>query len=321
MITLKNLVPKNLQEEKQKFFADNSYNPQFTYENNIEVSDLTEHGLPQEKYLTLAQKVLDIAYDGKTEEDLFSSEGALLAQSDVTQKVEQFLAMHGLEDRFAVTWSSSFISRASVSSDTIKLRLPCEFRQEGLLGMLYHEIGTHALRRINYEKQPWFKKKSKFGFGDYLRTEEGLAVLHGLIPHSQKLAFIQAIRYLAVYYALTTSFSELWHKLIPYVDDVERRWTIVVRQKRGLTDTSKPGAFTKDLVYFEGMIEVWKWLVAHEFDITTLYFGKIGHHDTEKAEMYNPSFQPKLPVFFTHFNQEYVEKILQIGEVNMIDSV
>ena len=246
------------------------------------------------------------------------TKGKRLNQAEVEQRISSFLKLHHLEDRFAVTWSSSFVSRTTITSTTIKLRLPAEFQQEDLLGMLYHEVGTHALRRINYEQQPWFKKKKKYGFGSYLKTEEGIATLHSLLPHSYKSAFIAAIRYLAAEYAATASFVETWEALAPYIENPERRWNVVFRQKRGLEDTSQPGGFSKDLVYFEGMVDVWNWLVSQNFAIADLYYGKLSLEDVPKAVALNPDFEPLLPFFYTHDFDNYRKNMLEIGEYNML---
>lgn len=318
MMVLKNLVPMNLQEEKQKFFSDPTYNPQFIFADQVDESALDRYGLPQRPCLDLAQTILDTTYRDASESDLFASEGPKMSQQEITQKITNFLNMHNLEKRFKIVWSSSFISRTSVTTDTIKLRLPPDFRKEGLLGMLYHEIGTHALRRINYEHQAWYKKKNKNGFKDHLRTEEGLAALHALIPHTNKSAFIQAIRYVAVEYAREHSFVEVWNFLKKYVDDAERRWVITFRQKRGMTDTSKPGGYTKDLVYFEGLVDTWRYLNIHDFDITTLYFGKLAYEDSDKAKSFNPHFIPMLPSFFITNPEEYKTQMRLIGKANLL---
>jgi hypothetical protein len=245
-------------------------------------------------------------------------EGKKMTEAEVTQKCQLFLEMHGLENRYKIVWSSSFVSRATITDDTLKLRTNAAFYKEGLVGMIYHEIGTHALRKVNYEQQPWYKKKKEFGLTtNYLRTEEGLAVLHALLPHEFKSAYSSAIRYVAADYALTHSFAELWRLLSKYVQDPETQWMIASRLKRGITDTSQPGAFTKDIVYFEGVVNTWNWLSARDFDLTQLYYGKIAYQDVEKAvASAAPNFQPLLPSFFTLNPEDYCEKMLQIGAFN-----
>lgn len=316
MSFLTNLIPTNLNEEKAKFFADNLYNPQFTYAEEINQKQLNKYGKPSEKYLSIAKNILQKAYFERDEDDLFLMEGPHHTQKEVEEKIQTYLEIHDLEKRFRTVWSSSFVVRTSINQDTIKLRLPCDFRREGLLGMLYHEIGTHALRRLNYEQQPWYKRKEKHGFGDYLKTEEGLATLHFLIPHSFKLAFISALDYLTVSEAQDASFAETWNYLGKYVQDPNRRWMITLRKKRGLTDTSQPGGYTKDLVYFEGMVDVHKWLKKNNFDITSLYFGKLALEDATKAVALNPDFKPALPSFFAINPEKYAQEIKIIGETN-----
>ncbi len=314
-------IPINIQAEKERFFADPTYNPQFVYEEAVSAEDLVKHGTPIGKYVDLAKEILDKSYFGRNEEDLWMLEGKVVSQNDVTKNIITFLKMHGLEKRFEVIWSSSFLPRAAMTTEAIKLRLPPDFRHQGMMGMIYHEIGTHALRRINYEQQPWFKKKTTFGFRNYLITEEGLAVLHALIPHTNKSLFISAIRYLAVAYGQEHSFAETWDFLGKYVQDPERRWLIAYRSKRGVTDTSKAGGFTKDLTYLQGPIEVWQWLKKRDFDVTPLYFGKVAWEDVEKAVQLNPDFKPLLPVFFTKNRDHYATELQAAGEYNFLDQV
>lgn len=321
MSLLSRTVPVNLQEEMGKFMENPKLNPQFLYHEPLTEKKLQKYGLPQPKVLEIAQEIVDRAYWHRNEEDLIMLRGKLLSQPEVVDKINTFLDMHGLEDRFNLAWSSSFVTRTSITTDTIKLKLPSSFRHQDLLGMLYHEIGTHALRRINYEQQPWFQKKKDLKFANYLKTEEGLASLHSLLPRDFKLAYNIALKYLTVEYALTHSFVEVWDWLERYTQHPQRRWLKTFRVKRGLEDTAHPGAFTKDLVYFEGMISVWQWLNKHSFDITPLYFGKIALEDLKRAVELNPDFEPLLPSFYFLSPQQYAEQQQEIGETNFLNSI
>lgn len=320
MIILKQLVPLNLDEEKQKFFSlAGQYDPQFKYESDYSIDELSEYGLPQTTIVNLAERIVAEGMAGQSEEELTAGKGKLLSQSQVTKKIAQFLAKHELQDRVGVIWSSSFIARTSITPTTIKLKLPCTFREESLLGMLYHEIGTHALRRVNYEQQPWFKKKKKYGFAPYLRTEEGLAILHSLLPTHNKFAYSSALRYLAVAQAQRGSFRALYQFLNHYITNPDKCWRASLRRKLGLADTSLPGGYTKDLVYFEGMVEVWRYLAQHDFNPETLYFGKMSYQDAERARDLNPDFRPRLPSFYTQDRMVYQEQLRTIGRVNFLD--
>lgn len=319
MSLVQDVTPVNLLEEKEKFFADPSYNPQFTYRRELSSDELYKHGQPKQEYVDLASEIHAESFFNKTEADITRGEGPVMTENEVREKIELFLRMHNLEERYRFVFSTTFVARASVNNSEIKLRLPLLFREQSLLGMIYHELGTHALRRINYEAQPFFKKKKKYGFGSYLLTEEGLAVIHSLIPHQNKLAYRAASYYLASSWAQTHSFSQLWEKIGTFIDDPQRRWNWTLRQKRGLSDTSQPGGFTKDLVYFEGLVEVWQWLHAHQFDSSDLYRGKIALEDVELAKKLNPDFQPLLPSFFSVDPERYAEQILTIGQANHLD--
>lgn len=316
MSLLKNVTPTNYLEEKDKFFRDPYYNPQFIYPDLDPNDQLGVFGQPKNDYLEKAKHIVEKAYFGRNEQDILMSEGRLLSQAEVTEKFTSFLKLHDLENRYQIIWSSSFVSRASINADTIKLKTSAEFRKEGVIGLLYHEIGTHALRRINYEQQPWFKKKQKYGFQDYLRTEEGLAVLHFLLPHSFKSAVSSALRYLAIAYAQQHSFAETWAYIEPYIHNQETRWMVTFRQKRGMADTSQPGGFTKDLVYFEGAVETARWLDANDYNLEPLYYGKLAAEDAQKAVNENANFRPLLPSFYRVDQEKYAEGIKEIAMYN-----
>lgn len=318
MLTLSKLVPVNLEAEKQRFFAENgNYNPQFEYLDNFTREDLIVNGLPKSELLDLAQRIVNEGVKEQLEADALEKKSELLSQEEVTKKVKAFLMLHDLDERYTITWSSSFVARTSITATNIKLRIPAAFRShEDLLGMLYHEVGTHALRRVNYEKQPWFKKKKQFGFGSYLKTEEGLASLHSLLPLENKLAYGSALRYLAVAHAQKESFAETYKFVSQYIDDSERRWAVTFKQKRGLSDTSLPGGYTKDLVYFAGLVEVWNYLNKRNFEVEGLYFGKLSKDDVEKAREMNPTFVPLLPTFYAADQENYRRQMLKIGQIN-----
>lgn len=166
------------------------------------------------------------------------------------------------------------------------------------------------------------KKKKKFEINtSYLRTEEGMATLHTLVPHSFKSAYSTAVQYLAVEYARKHTFAELWKYVGQYIQDEETRWMITFRQKRGVTDTSKEGVFTKDLVYFEGAVQVWHWLEQHQHNPTKLYYGKIAMEDLPIAEKLNPHFEPLLPSFYVIDPQKYAKEIHEVGIFNQFDQI
>jgi len=57
----------------------------------------------------------------------------------------------------------------------LNIRLPIEYRQGRILGVLDHEIGTHYLRKHNERNQIWSKKREKYEIKPCIKTEEGFA--------------------------------------------------------------------------------------------------------------------------------------------------
>jgi len=313
---LQKIIPINLLEEKEKFFSDNSYNPQFLYAENIQKERLYKYGKPKQLYLDLAQQILDKAYFNKNEQDLLKLEGNKLFNSQILSSIEKYLLDYQLQHKIAIVKSKSFIARTAVDDDKILLRLPLQFREKDLQGMMNHEIATHILRKINYQKQPWYKDRDNYNFADYSKTEEGLAVFHTLIATNCKLAHKISIYYLAIYYSQIFDFATVWKKLCKYVKNKENLWLLCMRGKRGMQDTSSPGGYTKDIMYLEGMVDMFIYLLKNNFDISKLYFGKIALEDIDKAVQLSPSFKPILPIFFTSNKQKYAFDIEQIAKEN-----
>ena len=320
MSLIRKITPINLEEEKAKFFNRSFlYNPKFKYIEPVDKNWLTRYGLPEPSLIKLASKLVTLGYKDKKHNELKLEEGKPLDQGAVYKLIKQFLTLHKLENRYQVVVDPRISSRATATSIAIKLHPEARFSREGLLSMLYHEIGTHVLRRINYEKQPWYKKKKKHGLvHNYLKTEEGLATLHGHLPRKNKLAYRAALKYLAVAKAQQMDFKSLFAWSLNYLGDPEHAWRFCVRLKRGLEDTSQPGGFTKDLVYFAGFVKVWRWLKKHDFNPTKLYIGKVALEDLEKAWSFNPDYQPVLPSFYLADPNKYKQKVKEIGEVNFL---
>lgn len=321
MSLIQKLTPTNLNEEKQKFFKANfKYEPQFTYLEPIDPKLLAKYGKPTEPLSKLAEKILNQAFKNHTYQELVEMEGEVISSSQTYNLIQKFLKMHQLENRFQIIADPNISSRATATSNSIKLQPNTKFRKEGILSMLYHEIGTHVLRRINYEKQPWYKKKKQYGLThNYLKTEEGLAVIHGHLPRTNKLMWRSALKYLGVAKAYQLSFSQLFAWISQYRHRPEANWRFCVRLKRGLTDTSQPGGFTKDLVYFAGFVKVWHWLSEHNFMIDDLYYGKLALEDVEIAKKLNPNYQPVLPSFYLADRKAYKKNLKEIGRVNFLE--
>ena len=130
----------------------------------------------------------------------------------------------------------------------------CEpFSKIDILKLIEHEIKVHIQRFANAEK--FFLKSIKYGSSNYLKTEEGLA---SLFEVKKKVKDKKNLKTSCLYVivsglAETKSFYKCFNTLIKkYKINENTAYNIVARIKRGLSDTSKPGGFFKDHVYFTG---------------------------------------------------------------------
>ena len=154
-----------------------------------------------------------------------------------------------------------------------------EFKSIEVERLKVHEIGTHYLRYYNGNNSGI--KILRTGTANYIEIEEGLAAymeeLKGVSTPAQM--FIYAGRVIATHYALTHSFYDIFQILKSYEFKDDDAYTITLRAKRNLKDTSEPGGFTKDYVYFSGYQKVKEY--AKHNSLEDLFFGKIKLEDLD----------------------------------------
>lgn len=156
---------------------------------------------------------------------------------------------------------------------TIHLNRNALFAPQEVKRLLVHEIDVHAVRIHNGSQLPW--GIFSMGTTGYREAEEGLAVYFErqsgrLYPFQEK---IYAGRCLGVYLSLSAGFAEVFEELRVYFDE-ETAYTLVERVKRGLTDTSRSGALTKEFHYFTGPKKVQSYCQERRH-LKTLMGGKI----------------------------------------------
>ena len=318
---IQRINPINKDQEKEKFFFDPSYNPQFQYAEPILPEELHYYAPISDDCLPIAEKILEYINKeyGSHDEYLDQTREPLLSREEVEKIVREYLLKEHLEKIVTVRFLRSAVARTSMFMNTLSIRLPVEYSHSGLLGMLYHDVGTHLFRSLNDRQQVWYGNREKFHLHPYLTTEEGIAVLHSTIPKSDTLLRRQALYYYSVWYANEHSFSEVNAALKQYVPDRERRWEFCLRAKRGVRDTSQPGAFSKDQTYFAGAVKVWRWMKKHDFDTAELYFGKIALEDVDTLKSIASTQKLYLPTYLTQDKEAYKEKLLKVGKENFFE--
>jgi hypothetical protein len=151
-----------------------------------------------------------------------------------------------------------------------------------------HEIGVHATRAHRGSMQPL--KLLATGLDGYLKGEEGLA------SYSQQQVegadfFYGQDRYLAIalalgldgeprdfrsVFVLMRAYYELHSGASHHNEEaiIQRTWEVCRRAFRGTTGQSVGCALTKSMVYFEGNVEMWQYLIDHPERYPHLFMGK-----------------------------------------------
>lgn len=317
---LRTIHPINVEEEKQKFLFDEQYNPQFEYAFPIHQTKYEQFNTATDEYMEQAQAIMNkvIAQYGTETAYTESAMGEILEKEQVERGIKEYIQPYPFKNDVTIHFSSNFMARTSMIGYSMNIREPVVYRKNGFIGMLHHEIGTHLLRRMNEERQPWHQKRPSFALHEYIQTEEGLATINAHVYLDKPYLWLQSVYYAVSFWAETLSFAQLNEKLKTYIDDEERRWKICLRVKRGIQDTSVPGTFSKDQSYFSGAIQVLRWLSEHNYDVTQLYFGKIALEDIDKLVSINPDFVPVLPEFFSKDPKDYAMRVKEMIKVNGI---
>lgn len=170
------------------------------------------------------------------------------------------------------------------------------FSKDRIKSLIVHEIETHILTAENGKLQPYeiFNR----GLEGYLTTQEGMAMYN--VETQRKQPFSKNTKALAHVVAIDTalngSFSDVYAKLIEIGIPRSQAFRSAVKAKRGLSDTSQPGAFTKDYIYYKGYFQVKKF-IENGGELKDLYLGKYNIKDVETVKSINgmikPVFLPK----------------------------
>ena len=309
------LRPRNLLEEKEKFFKNFKKSPIFTYEptSNLVIglkSALQDIQIPSEdaplpkifrdkkeelqKKINFIQEINTVNFPQASEE-LYGKPTAELVSSalnkvknfypekllerplnivEVKNRIEDFLKKHGLVKSLVKIKKDMIANCQVIKTGTVFLSAQAKISEEHLAGLIAHEIEGHLFRAKNGECQPW--KIFQRGFANYLATEEGLAIFaqEKVVSPRHPKNINPALNALAVNEAEKKSFVEVFEMLLSYGVNTARAWTVAVKVKRGMGDTSRPGAFTKDALYFFGREKIEEF-INKDGDLKKLYVGKI----------------------------------------------
>ena len=158
---------------------------------------------------------------------------------------------------------------------------------------LVHEVGTHVLRSVNGAGSG-IDALSNANLGEYLDIEEGLATWNESDMNLLTLAWLKkkAAMTWAIYLGEKLTFRQLYNSMLGILPK-KTAFDITYRVKRGLGDTSYPGIYAKDIVYFRGFRKVKKAIERDKSLYEKLYAGKI---DIKQCEWVDDGLIPKAKV-------------------------
>lgn len=170
---------------------------------------------------------------------------------------------------------------------------------------LVHEVGTHVLRSVNGSNSG-FEALSKSNLPSYLDIEEGLAIWNESYMDVLTLRWLKekAAMVWGIYIGEKLTFRQLYNSILGVLPK-KSAFGVTYRIKRGLGDTSYPGIYSKDIVYFRGFRKVKKALEKDKSLYDKLYAGKI---DLEQCEWVDDGLIPKAILVPTKDNWKSIFK-------------
>lgn len=316
---LYHLRPLNLESEKEKFFKDKKSNPNFEYPilkfdpieltyllNRIDPGDsqLGKVFLHKKEEILKKIKLLESMdeedftkrsielYGQPSEKEIEKCKHLLkeikIEESDET-KVDVNYAKEEFENAFEkynlknwkVKLKENLVSNCVAGKNNrLFVKSNGKFTKERIKILIVHEIETHILTAENGKNQPYeiFNR----GLSNYLITQEGLAMYNVERQCHEKFEenYRALSHVIAIDESIHHSFSEVFEKLTHLGIPEEQAFRSALKAKRGFYDTSKPGCFTKDYIYFKGYYQV-KHFVESGGNIKDLYIGKIDLKDLD----------------------------------------
>lgn len=196
-----------------------------------------------------------------------------ISPDEVLEVLQDELQNFGLNDWGVIFGNTVARCRVVNERQSIELNRNAKYYQGDTQKLVVHEIYGHVLRHANGASQPL--PILAFGMPNYLETEEGII---GWLEQQwgYKSDHRGAARHvIATEAALRTGFTDTFETIRPYCASDDLAFRLTVRAKRGVHESSLPGAYLNDLAYFRG-IQVIRDFLGNGGQIESLYVGKIG---------------------------------------------
>ncbi len=239
--------------------------------------DFTNHsyelyGKPSEHLIAKAREKLE----GKPKD--FVDPGRVFSVQEAIVEFERVFQEYGL-NHWRIKVNKHMVSACSAGKEcTLFIREGVQFSEERLRMVVAHEIETHILTAENGKHQIYglFNR----GFGNFLETQEGLAIWNQeqVSTVDNEKNYRSATLIFVLEFARKHGFAETHDYCLKLGMTADRALQTTLKVKRGLKDSSKPGVFTKDGLYFSGYLQVQNFVV-NGGNLKDLYYGKYNLED------------------------------------------
>lgn len=263
MTYLKLITPTNIGEEKERFFASDTYNPQLQYNwdeqsldamksKDPELSSLIDALVMQdmEQMTSAAQQYFDVTF---READIAQAESIVSTipkiqngnAEQLATQVRSHLQTLDIPYTVEIVDRHGFQCRPQHKKQRLLISKYANLQFFSIVGVAMHEM-VHIIRAVNGKANGITPQEG------YLATEEGLACLLQDIysGDGEGSLFQHALEYLGAYKSLNSSFREIYDFFREHGLNEDVAWQRGIRQKFGLQDTAQHGGLCKSGMYF-----------------------------------------------------------------------
>lgn len=217
------------------------------------------------------------------DKDESKSDKALYDAEEAKQKFEKVFNEYELKNWKVKIKEAMVADCVAGKNNRLFIRGDAKFSRERIESLIVHEIETHIITAENGKMQPY--ETFNRGLANYLTTQEGMAMYN--VEKQRHVPFTTNYKALAhviaINKAIDGSFSETFNHLISLGISEKQSFRSALKAKRGLSDTSKPGAFTKDFIYYKGYKQI-KEFIKDGGQLKELYIGKFNIEDLETVK-------------------------------------
>jgi uncharacterized protein (TIGR02421 family) len=301
---IKNIFSRRLKDYRLLLSMMENFGTSLFYENCVKLYGNSEKSMGNNAFFYFLEQMPSFT---RPDESTTTLEG-----EDAFDYLKNKLLETFVPQDFEVKASTSLLSDSSAGRRTLKLNPFKTYSTQHLDIFLVHEGWAHLGTSLNgaaQEKLPWLSTWAPRT--TYL--QEGLAVLTELITGSMTSERWNKIvlRHLACSMAergskITDVYAYLRHHGMENLD----AFKLALRVYRGVP-LEGGMAFTKELLYLHGLIEVLYHLQIHQADLESLWIGKVSFEEHLIVLKNWNEFQPRIKYFPEALKSEEVKDRLQ----------